>query len=154
MWVQLCTSHKCFRIQKIRVHQAGVEHPNKEHHIQLAGDLWISCRRQVDFCPPGVIRRKFPKTGPPQPATKGRVIFMVRVASAIGQTAMMSHDSERRPILPDFAALKRACGGMVHTLGRSVEPLLKGVRVFPQVVGQSGQFSLFLRAESGGELGA
>lgn len=40
---------------------------------------------------------------------------------------------------------------MIH-FRAAAEPSLKGIRIFPDVVGQSGQLSLFLGAKEGGKM--
>lgn len=53
--------------------------------------------------------------------------------------------------LPDFLTLYGPGGGMIH-FGATAQPSLKGIRIFPNVVGQSGQPPLLLGAKRGGEM--
>ena len=53
--------------------------------------------------------------------------------------------------LPDFLTLHCPGGGMIH-FRAAAQPSLKGIRIFPNVVGQSGQPPLLLGAKGGGEM--
>ena len=146
--------HKSLGVQKIGVHQAGIEHSGEEHSVGLAD----ASRRRGRF---GKSKLLFPRSAglqlpgcrPIHPGAKGALVRVIGSTAAVREAAVMSGYGKGGKGLSHIVARKGSGGGVVHPWS-APESALKGVRILPNVMGQSGQPPLFLRTKSGGKPGA
>ena len=141
----------------VRVHQTGKQHAGEEHPHQH-----ILCRvvrrhghiGQRQPLLPGVVVFQSAFGGALYAPEKGTGIRSVAPAAAVGQSSVMPRHGEGGEELSPFHALECPGGGMVHSGAVLQDSALETVGGFPRVVGQSGQFSLFLRPKTAGKVRA
>lgn len=147
-------SHKSLRVQEIRIYQAGIEHPSEKHRLQWVGECRKGGRRQLELPLPSLAGLQLSKSSLSHAAAKGGLILVIPFSSAVGEPAVVPRHGKRGADLISFAALRGSGCGVIHTLSAPLDPALEGSGIFPQVVGQTRQPALLLRAERGGECGA
>ena len=90
---------------------------------------------------------QFPLARPVDAAPKGAGASGVSPAAAVWETAVVPRDRKSGQRLLHFQTLVSSGSGMIH-LWPAVEAALKSIGVFSDVVGYTGQLSLFLCIKS------
>ena len=130
--------HERFGIQKIRVDQTGIEHPDEERLLEagLAEGLHDRSRRlrRVDL-----LRKRAVISGLPLDAAKeGGFAVRIGAAALIGQTGVMSGDAEGGLRTAQTDTFLAACCRMIDPSSVSGQVSLKFTGVFPDIMQQSG----------------
>ncbi|GAB2044307.1 hypothetical protein AGATL06_08040 [Agathobaculum sp. TL06] len=89
--------HKCFGIQIVSVHQAGIQHTGEKHDFfrQAVCQVCAGKQRRGNFFFPMVVRFEFALLGPPYSSEERGGIGAVGHAAAVRQSSMMPGDGKR-----------------------------------------------------------
>ena len=121
--LRLPLCHETLRIQKVSIHQTGIEHSCPHKQDIRIGDGGL---------PAGPGQCPFPMTGWDSsglgfsdPACTGGCAGVVQSGIAkVWKSPMMPHHTAGRSFLPDFCAFQRPGGGMIHRRA-AMQPFLK-----------------------------
>ena len=135
--------HKGLGVQKVGVHQTGVEHPGKKHSFRhsvlyKAGNVRLG---QPYLLPPAVIGGQKVPLFSLYAAAQSGLLRPVPLAAAVRQTTMVTCYCKSGKGLPALPALRCTRCGVVCPWA-TVKPPLESSAVLSDIMGQSGQFCL------------
>ena len=144
--------HEGFRIQIIRIHQTGIQHPHPHGQEIWVGDGWTVSGPGQSACPvtggDAACHGFFDST-----RTGGHTGIIRFGIAKIRQAAVMPHYAACHGIFAELCAFQSTCGGMV-CFGPTVQPLLEGIRTLANVMGKTQKPPPFFLTKLSGKAAA
>ena len=146
--------HEAFRIQPVRVHEAGIEHVRvKKRSLRRSQRRPRTAGGHADLIAKGCVWFDFDAGTSFQSAKEGRTLRRIHPAAAIRQTAVMAGDAECRRALAALLRLQRARRGMIHLNRFAADSLLESLGILPDIVHQAAEIRRVRRAEGRSKVG-